>query len=57
MGLITETVRVKWCNSNKKHYIALGYEFTKMGDEFKVKTEDLPKGSSKKIKYQSRRSL
>ena len=50
MGLIDETVNVRWNGSNKKHYTSLGYEFTKIGNEFKVKVMDLPKGSNVKVK-------
>ena len=49
MGLVSKTVKVKWCPSNKKHYESLGYIYTKMGDEFKVSIEDLSKGSSAKV--------
>lgn len=45
MGLLTKTVIVKWNISNKKWYEEKGYTFTKMKDEFKVKVEDLSKGS------------
>jgi len=41
MGLISETVMVKWYGTNKKYYINKGYPFTKMGDEFEVNVEDL----------------
>ena len=50
MGLITKTVKVKWNSSNKKHYIELGYKFTKIKDEFEVKIEHLTKGSNIKVK-------
>ena len=46
MTLISKTVKVKWNSVNKKYYVNLGYEFTKMGDEFEVKVKDLTKGSS-----------
>ena len=49
MGLITKTVKVKWNSRNKKHYVNLGYEFTKMGNEFEVKVKDLPKGSEVRV--------
>ena len=49
MGLITRYVKVKWHGNNKKHYEELGYIFTKIGDEFKIKVEDLPKGSHIKV--------
>ena len=49
MGLITKTVKVKWNSKIKKHYEKLGYVYTKMGDEFEVKVEDLTKGSNVRI--------
>lgn len=49
MGLITETVKVKWNGSNKKHYESLGYVYTKLGDEFEVNVKDLTKGSNAKV--------
>ena len=45
MGLITKTVKTTWNNSNKKHYVELGYIFTKIKDELEVKVEHLTKGS------------
>lgn len=42
-------VIIKWCNSNKKYYISKGYAFTKYGETFSVKIEDLPKSSEVKI--------
>ena len=50
MGLITKTVKTTWNSSNKKHYIELGYKFTKIKDELEVKVEHLTKGSGIKIK-------
>lgn len=38
-------VEMIWRNSNKKRYELLGYTFTKYGDSFWVKIEDLPKRS------------
>lgn len=46
MGLITETVTIKWHSRTKKYYIEKGYIFTKIGDEFEAKVGDLPKGSN-----------
>ncbi len=43
--LISTTAKVKWNSRNKKHYTECGYEFTKMGDEFEVKIDDLTCGS------------
>ena len=48
--LIDETVIVKWDQFTKKHYVDLGYCFTKIGDEFEVKVDDLPIKSHKKVK-------
>lgn len=41
MGLISKTVIVKWNRATKNYYILKGYPFTKYGDEFEVKVEDL----------------
>ena len=41
--LLSKTAMVKWNASNKKHYESLGYEYTKIGDEFEVNIEDLQK--------------
>ena len=46
---LEQKVIVKWNNANKKHYVSLGYYFTKIGDIFYVKAKDLPKSSSTKI--------
>jgi len=43
--LLTKTVKVKWHGGTKKHYIDRGYKFTKIGDEFEVRVEDLPTSS------------
>ena len=50
MGLISKTVKVKWNATIKKYYEALGYIYTKMGDEFEVDIKDLQKGSNAKVK-------
>ena len=47
--LISKAVKVKWCPHNKKRYESLGYVFTKMGDEFEVKVEDLTNNSTKRV--------
>ena len=49
MGLITKTVIMKWHYKNKEHYISKGYLFTKIGDEFEVKVEDLTNNSNIKV--------
>ncbi len=48
--LLSKTVKLKWHPSNKTHYVEKGYIYTKMGDEFEVKVEDLTKGSKVKVK-------
>lgn len=45
MLIQNQIIKVKWHPSNKKYYENLGYNYTKMGDEFNVKLEDLTKGS------------
>lgn len=47
--LISKTVEVKWNGANKKWYESLGYTWTKLGNKFKVKIEDLSKGSKVKV--------
>lgn len=49
MSLITKTVKMKWGARNKNHFVNLGYEYTKFGDEFEVKVEDLSKGCDVRI--------
>ena len=49
MGLITKTVKMKWNPRNKKYYESLGYFYTKIGDEFELKIDDLAKGSNIKV--------
>lgn len=46
---LTQDVKVRWNNANKKHYTDLGYVFTKIKDEFLIKAIDLPKSSSVQI--------
>lgn len=43
--LISKFVKVKWSSYNKKYFIEHGYNFTKCGDEFEVKVEDLRQNS------------
>src|SRR5579875_2447589 len=50
MALIeNQIIKVKWHSGNKKHYISKGYIFTKIGDEFEVKAEDLSDNSSYEV--------
>lgn len=47
--LLSQTVELKWNSKICQHYIERGYEYTKMGDPFIVKVEDLTKGSNAKV--------
>lgn len=47
--LLSETTTIKWNAKIKKHYVDLGYTFTKMKDPFEVKVCDLTNGSSAMI--------
>lgn len=44
-----QIINIKWNNRNKEYYIALGYKFTHLGDELKVRAEDLTVGSHKLV--------
>lgn len=50
--LLSKTVIVKWNPKIKKHYVRLGYMFTKMNDEFIVDVNDLTKGSNVYVQVQ-----
>lgn len=43
--LVTKTAKIKWNSKTKKWYEDKGYKFTKIGDEFEIKIEDLTSGS------------
>ena len=45
-----QKVTLKWNSKIKKHYVDLGYQYTKMKDEFLVDINDLTKASNVKIK-------
>lgn len=49
--LVSKTAIIKWNSKIQRHYINLGYHFTKMGDEFEVNVNDLTNGSSAIITY------
>ena len=51
MGLIDKKVKVKWSKTNKRHYVDLGYEFTKNGEWFEINASELTKSSKIKIEY------
>lgn len=40
---------VKWMRPTKEWYLSKGYIFTKIGDSFTVKAEDLSRGSKQEI--------
>lgn len=48
--LLDKTVFTKWNSKTKKYYLNKGYTFTKLGELFEVKTEDLPHSSEVKVK-------
>lgn len=43
--LISKTVKITICNSNRKYYKSMGYENIKNGDVIEVEIDKLPKGS------------
>lgn len=45
-----QRIKIKWSRSNEEHYKSLGYKFTKYGDEFEARAEDLTPKSTKKVK-------
>ena len=47
--ILTKELDIKWAPSSKKHYEEKGYKFTKLGDLFTIKVEDLTKSSHHKI--------
>lgn len=50
MPIIDIEIITKWNNSTKKYYIEKGYKFTKLGDELKVKIEDISENCTVPIK-------
>jgi hypothetical protein len=50
MSLIpNQLIKMNWNNKHKMHYIKKGYSFTKNGDEFLIKAEDLAIQSKTKV--------
>mgnify|MGYP002621927752 CR=1 FL=1 len=45
-----QSFEISWSPSNKEHYINQGYVFTKYGDKFEIKFEDISDGSSIKAR-------
>lgn len=50
--LISKTIYTKWNSKTKEYYVNLGYEFTKMSDEFLVNVSDLKDSSSERVEVQ-----
>lgn len=50
--LLSEKVILRWNPKIKKHYVDLGYQYTKMGDEFEVGVKDLTHYSNVKVKVE-----
>ena len=50
--ILQDTVKIRWNSKNCKKYIELGYKYTKMGDEFEIKIEELSPYSRFKIEVQ-----
>ena len=48
--ILTKELDIKWVPSSKKYYEEKGYKFTKLGDTFTVKVEDLSRSSHYKVK-------
>lgn len=46
-----QKIETRWTNTNKEHYISLGYNFTKMHDKLIVDAVDLPDGSHAKVEF------
>lgn len=49
MLIPNQKIETTWTNTNKKHYIELGYEFTNMHDKLYVSAEDLPRTSKARV--------
>lgn len=52
MLIPNQLVKMKWHPRNKEYYENLGYIYTKMGDGFDVKIEDLTIGAKPRVKIQ-----
>ena len=50
--LISKTVLVRWNSNTMRYYISKGYNFTKTGEFFEVKVEDLMRGSNTEVNVQ-----
>ena len=50
--LENQTTEMRWHARNKEYYTKLGYKFTKMGDTFIVKVDDLPPNSKAMVLVQ-----
>lgn len=45
--ILTKTLMITWNSGKKKYYESKGYKFTKMGNEFECKFEDVPHSSDR----------
>jgi hypothetical protein len=52
MILKNQKIKTKWVRSTKNKFIALGYAFTEIGEEFEVYVKDLSEGSNLEIPIQ-----
>lgn len=52
MLLPNQWTKMRWHSRNKDYYTNRGYVYTKMGDEFDVRVEDLPSQSHAYVKVQ-----
>lgn len=52
MLLPNQWTKMRWHSRNKDYYTNRGYAYTKMGDEFDVRVEDLPSQSHAYVKVQ-----
>lgn len=50
--LLDKEIKIKWANPSKRYYEALGYKFTKQGNEFIILTEQLHDGSNMQVRVQ-----
>jgi len=50
--VLDDRVEVRWSSRTKTHYESLGYDYTMMGDSFRVDVTDLPPKSKMKVLVQ-----
>ena len=52
--VLSDRVEVKWSTRTKGHYEERGYDYTYMGDTFRVDVGDLPEKSKIKVLIHTR---